>query len=94
VAIEVSLTGEKSAGDRTGLFWFDLLKTLNQEGCALAWKNLLGVGLVRAVLLPELFRSAFFRCISIFGSDRSGIDEFLGHALRRQDLSAHERQTK
>ena len=67
---------------------------MNQEGCALAWQHVLGGGLVGAVLLPDLFRSAFFRRLAIFGSDRFWIDEFLGEALRGQDWSGRERQTK
>src|ERR1700761_8820162 len=52
-----------------GLFRVDRLQTANQEGGALARQQLLGGGLVGAVLL-SLFRFAFFRCRTIFGSDR------------------------
>jgi hypothetical protein len=60
---------------------------MNYEGWAVAWQHLLGVGLVDAILLPDLFRSAFFRCLAIFGSDRFGINKFLGDDLRGQDWS-------
>jgi hypothetical protein len=77
-----------------GLFRFGRLQAVNQEGCALAWQHLLGVGLVGTVLLSDLFSSAFFCRLAIFGSDGFGIDEFLGDALRRQDWPGRERQTK
>jgi hypothetical protein len=67
---------------------------VNKEGCALAWEHLLSVGFVGAVLLPDLFGSAFFRSFAIFRSDRFGIDEFLGEALRGQDWSGSKCQAK
>ena len=56
-----------------------LLGTGGEAYLGLGWvgTDVLGGGLVGAVLLP-LFRFAFFRCRTIFGSDRFWIDEFLG----------------
>jgi hypothetical protein len=85
---------ENPARGPSALFRFDRLQTVNQVGRTLAWKHLFGVGLVGAVLLPDLFRSAFFRRLAIFGSDRFRINEFLGEALCCQDWSGRERQKK
>lgn len=61
------------------------LQTMKQEGSAIARQDPFLVGLLRAVMLPDLFGPPLFRGLTIFRLYRGRVDQFFCNSGRGQD---------